>query len=44
VQNANHIDLHDRMDLIPFNKLEEFFTANLAGTPGLAVADAPVGA
>ncbi|WP_275559101.1 alpha/beta hydrolase [Streptomyces sp. 5-6(2022)] len=30
VPNAGHVDLYDRMDLIPFDKLEEFFTMNLA--------------
>jgi fermentation-respiration switch protein FrsA (DUF1100 family) len=30
VPNARHIDLYDRTDLIPFDKLEEFFTKNLA--------------
>lgn len=41
VSNANHIDLYDQPDLIPFDKLEEFFTHKLASTPGLAVAEAP---
>ncbi|WP_369249728.1 alpha/beta hydrolase [Streptomyces sp. R41] len=30
VPGANHVDLYDRTDLIPFDKLEEFFTKNLA--------------
>ncbi|MFJ9714071.1 alpha/beta hydrolase [Streptomyces sp. NPDC101234] len=30
VPDANHIDLYDRTDRIPFDKLEEFFTKNLA--------------
>lgn len=29
VPNANHIDLYDRMDTIPFDKLTTFFTTNL---------------
>jgi uncharacterized protein len=29
VPNANHVDLYDRMDKIPFDKLEAFFKANL---------------
>ena len=31
VPGARHIDLYDRTDLIPFDKLDEFFTASLAG-------------
>ncbi|MER5435793.1 alpha/beta hydrolase [Streptomyces sp. NPDC002588] len=30
VPGAGHVDLYDRTDLIPFDKLEEFFTKNLA--------------
>ncbi|MGD6752047.1 alpha/beta hydrolase [Streptomyces sp. BH105] len=30
VPGARHIDLYDRTDLIPFDKLDEFFTTNLA--------------
>lgn len=30
VQGANHIDLYDRVDLIPWAKLTSFFTQNLA--------------
>ncbi|MDT0321191.1 alpha/beta hydrolase [Streptomyces millisiae] len=30
VPGANHVDLYDRTDLIPFDKLDEFFTKNLA--------------
>lgn len=30
VPNAGHVDLYDRMDLIPFDKLTAFFTSNLA--------------
>lgn len=30
VPDARHIDLYDRTDRIPFGKLEEFFTKNLA--------------
>jgi fermentation-respiration switch protein FrsA (DUF1100 family) len=29
VPNARHIDLYDRTDLIPFDKLERFFKDNL---------------
>jgi fermentation-respiration switch protein FrsA (DUF1100 family) len=29
VANAGHVDLYDKTDLIPFDKLEEFFTKNL---------------
>jgi uncharacterized protein len=28
VPNAGHVDLYDKMDLIPFDKLESFFTEN----------------
>jgi fermentation-respiration switch protein FrsA (DUF1100 family) len=40
VPNAGHVDLYDKTDLIPCDKLEEFFTANLASEPDLAVAGA----
>ena len=30
VPNAGHVDLYDKTDLIPFDKLEEFFAKNLA--------------
>ncbi|POM66838.1 Alpha/beta superfamily hydrolase [Phytophthora palmivora] len=30
VAGAGHVDLYDRVDLIPFDKFTEFFTANLA--------------
>lgn len=30
VPNAGHVDLYDKTDLIPFDKLEEFFSKNLA--------------
>ena len=29
VKGARHIDLYDRVDLIPFDKLEKFFNENL---------------
>lgn len=29
VEDAEHIDLYDRVDRIPFDKIEEFFKANL---------------
>lgn len=32
VAGARHIDLYDRTDLIPFDKLENFFTENLASS------------
>jgi uncharacterized protein len=41
VPNAGHVDLYDRTDLIPFDKLEDFFTENLAAEPNLAVAETP---
>ncbi|MGE8226039.1 MAG: alpha/beta hydrolase [Stenotrophomonas sp.] len=31
VEGANHIDLYDRMDKIPFDKMADFFNQNLAG-------------
>jgi hypothetical protein len=40
VPNANHVALYDRTDLIPFDKLDEFFTESLSGAPDLAVAGA----
>jgi uncharacterized protein len=30
VPNAGHVDLYDKTDVIPFDKLEEFFTKNLS--------------
>ena len=30
VPNAGHVDLYDKTDLIPFDKLEPFFTEHLA--------------
>ena len=29
VAGAGHVDLYDRVELIPFDKLESFFKANL---------------
>ncbi len=29
IPGANHVDLYDRMDIIPFDKIESFFTSNL---------------
>ena len=29
IPNAVHTDLYDRMDIIPFDKIEEFFKSNL---------------
>jgi hypothetical protein len=30
VPGADHVDLYNRKDLIPFDKLDEFFNKNLA--------------
>lgn len=30
VKGANHVDLSDRLDRIPFDKITEFFGKNLA--------------
>lgn len=32
VPDAGHVDLYDRVDLIPWDKLESFFTENLKQT------------
>ena len=29
IPNAVHTDLYDKVDIIPFNKIEEFFKLNL---------------
>jgi fermentation-respiration switch protein FrsA (DUF1100 family) len=29
IKNADHVDLYDRMDKIPFDKIAEFFGRNL---------------
>lgn len=29
IPNAGHVDLHDRVDLIPFDRLTSFFQTNL---------------
>ena len=29
IKNANHVDLYDRPDKIPFDKIETFFKTNL---------------
>jgi fermentation-respiration switch protein FrsA (DUF1100 family) len=39
VPNAGHVDLYDKTDLIPFEKLEEFFTENLASPSSEAVGE-----
>lgn len=31
VKDANHTDLYDNLEKIPFKKLEEFFKTNLKG-------------
>jgi fermentation-respiration switch protein FrsA (DUF1100 family) len=38
VPNAGHVDLYDKTDLIPFDKLEAFFNEHLA--PGARVGEA----
>jgi uncharacterized protein len=35
VPDAGHIDLYDRTDRIPFDKIEAFFTENLERAPGV---------
>lgn len=30
IQGANHVDLYDRVDVIPFDKLTSFFNRHLA--------------
>jgi len=37
VPNAGHVDLYDKTDLIPFDKLDAFFTEHLA--PGARVGE-----
>jgi fermentation-respiration switch protein FrsA (DUF1100 family) len=44
VADANHIDLYDRMDRIPFDTLEAFFTTNLVGGPAPVAVAATAGA
>jgi uncharacterized protein len=39
VPNAGHVDLYDKTDMIPFDKLEEFFTENLASPSGDVVGE-----
>jgi fermentation-respiration switch protein FrsA (DUF1100 family) len=39
VPNAGHVDLYDKTDLIPFDKLDEFFTENLASRSSDAVGE-----
>jgi fermentation-respiration switch protein FrsA (DUF1100 family) len=39
VPNAGHVDLYDKTDLIPFDKLDEFFTENLASASNDAVGE-----
>ena len=34
IANAGHVDLYDKTDLIPFDKLESFFTEHLNGNTG----------
>jgi fermentation-respiration switch protein FrsA (DUF1100 family) len=33
IRNANHVDLYDRADKIPFEKISEFFGKNLGLVP-----------
>jgi fermentation-respiration switch protein FrsA (DUF1100 family) len=44
VPDANHIDLYDRTDRIPFDRLEQFFTHNLASATTHVAGAATVGA
>jgi uncharacterized protein len=39
VPDAGHVDLYDKTDLIPFDKLDEFFTENLATPSSDAVGE-----
>ena len=39
VPNAGHVDLYDKTDLIPFDKLDEFFTENLGSPSNDAVGE-----
>jgi uncharacterized protein len=39
VPNAGHVDLYDKTDLIPFDKLEVFFTEHLTAPSKVAVAE-----
>ena len=39
VPDAGHVDLYDKTDLIPFDKLDEFFTENLASPSSEAVGE-----
>ncbi|MNI28113.1 hypothetical protein D3C73_818770 [compost metagenome] len=32
IPGANHVDLYDRLDVIPFDKLAAFFAQHLAST------------
>jgi fermentation-respiration switch protein FrsA (DUF1100 family) len=42
VPNAGHVDLYDETDLIPFDKLEEFFTKYLASPSSASVGELDV--
>ncbi len=44
VPGARHVDLYDRTDLIPFDKLESFFTGSLAPGAGMDRVPAQAGA
>jgi fermentation-respiration switch protein FrsA (DUF1100 family) len=39
VPNAGHVDLYDKTELIPFDKLDELFTENLASPSSDAVGE-----
>jgi hypothetical protein len=39
VPDAGHVDLYDKTDLIPFDKLDEFFIENLATPSSDAVGE-----
>jgi fermentation-respiration switch protein FrsA (DUF1100 family) len=40
VPKADHVDLYDKLDVIPFDKLTSFFTENLNGGKGIKTAKA----
>jgi uncharacterized protein len=41
IPNASHVDLYDRLNIIPFDKLEKFFREHLASVPTAKAAAAP---
>jgi uncharacterized protein len=45
VAGADHVDLYDKLDVIPFEKLTAFFTEHLnSGTPNKDVKNNEIGA